>query len=86
MGLRQDISTVTNLLEALNVLTEALMHRHPIDVIYLDYAKSVDTVPHQRLLRQIYTLEVTIDEKDLGVTINNQLKIVYACPDSSSQC
>ena len=36
--------------------TGALMHRHPIDVIYLDYAKAFDTVPHQRLLRQIYSL------------------------------
>ena len=38
--------------------TEALMHRHPIDVIYLDYAKAFDTVPHQRLLRQIYIVWV----------------------------
>ena len=50
--------TVTNLLEALNVWTEALMHRHPIDVIYLDYAKAFDTVPHQRLIRQIYSLGI----------------------------
>ena len=28
----------------------------------------------------VCTLEVTIDEKDLGVTVT-----VYACPDSSSQ-
>ena len=53
-GFKAGHSTVTNLLEALNVWTEALMHRHPIDVIYLDYAKAFDTVPHQRLLRQIY--------------------------------
>ena len=32
------------------------MHMHPLDVIYLDYAKTFDTVPHQRLLRQIYSL------------------------------
>ena len=34
------------------------MHMHPIDVIYLDYAKDFDTVPHQRLLRQIYSLGI----------------------------
>ena len=34
------------------------MHRHSIDVIYLDYAKAFDTVPHQRLLRQIYSLGI----------------------------
>ena len=57
-GFKAGHSTVTNLLEALNVWTEALMHRHPIDVIYLDYAKAFDTVPHQRLLRQIYSLGI----------------------------
>ena len=34
------------------------MHRHPIDVIYLDYAKAFDTVPRQRLIRQIYSLGI----------------------------
>ena len=57
-GFKSGYSTVTNLLEALNVWTEALMHMHPIYVIYLDYAKAFDTVPHQRLLRQIYSLVI----------------------------
>ena len=34
------------------------MHRHPIDVIYLDYAKAFDTVPHHRLIRQIYSMGI----------------------------
>jgi len=46
-------STVTNLLEALNTWTEALMHSIPVDVIYLDYAKAFDTVPHERLIHQV---------------------------------
>ena len=29
------------------------MHGIPTDVIYLDYAKAFDTVPHQRLLEQV---------------------------------
>ena len=57
-GFKAGHSTVTNLLDALNVWTEALMHKHPIDVIYLDYAKTFDTVPHQRLLRNIYSLGI----------------------------
>ena len=57
-GFNAGHSTVTNLLETLNVWTEALMHRHQIDVIYLDYANGFDTVPHQRLLRQIYSLGI----------------------------
>jgi hypothetical protein len=46
-------STVTNLLEAMNLWTETLMHGTPVDILYLDYAKAFDTVPHVRLLRQV---------------------------------
>ena len=52
-GFKSGRSTVTNLLEALNVWTEALMHGLPVDVIFLDYAKAFDTVPHERLLKQV---------------------------------
>ena len=57
-GFKVGHSTVTNILEALNVWTEALMYMYPIDVIYLDYANVFDTVPHQRLLCQIYILGI----------------------------
>ena len=46
-------SVNTNLLEALNIWSEALMRNIPVDVIYLDYAKTFDTVPSQRLLKQV---------------------------------
>lgn len=46
-------STATNLLEALNVITEAQMHGIPVDVLFLDYQKAFDTVPHERLLLQV---------------------------------
>ena len=39
-------STTTNLLEAVNIWSEALSHNVPVDVIFLDYAKAFDTVPH----------------------------------------
>ena len=52
-------STVTNLLEALNIWTEALMHGIPMDIIYLDYAKAFDSVPHQRLIRQVRSYGIT---------------------------
>ena len=51
-------STVTNLLEALDVWTEALSHNLPVDVIFLDYAKAFDTVSHERLLNQLHSLEI----------------------------
>ena len=47
-------STVTNLIEALNVWTEALSHGLPVDIVYLDFEKAFDKVPHERLLSQLY--------------------------------
>lgn len=47
------MSTTTNLLEVLNIWTEALQHGIRTDIIYLDYAKAFDTVPHERLIKQI---------------------------------
>ena len=32
--------------------TEALSHGQPVDVLYLDYEKAFDKVPHLRLLKQ----------------------------------
>ena len=52
-------SITTNLIECLNVWSEALMHNIPVDVLYLDYAKAFDTVPHQRLLDQVKSYGIT---------------------------
>ena len=43
-------SCTTQLLEFMEEITEALDRRDDVDVIYLDFAKAFDKVPHQRLL------------------------------------
>ena len=60
----------TNLLEVMNIWTETLMHHIPIDVLYLDYQKGFDTLPHLRLLEQI-----------IGITDEalNWLKVFLQC-------
>ena len=58
-GFVKNKSVTTNLLEALNIWTEALDHNLPVDVLYLDYSKAFDTVPHQRLLKQVGSFGVT---------------------------
>ena len=55
-GFTKQKSTVTNLIEALNVWTEALSHGLPVDIVYLDFEKAFDKVPHKRLLKS--TLQV----------------------------
>ena len=58
-GLTTGRSTTTNLLEAVNIWSEALSHNVPVDVIFLDYAKAFDTVPHIRLGNQIETFGIS---------------------------
>ena len=52
-GFSKGKSTTTNLLEALNIWSEALMHGIPVDLLFLDYSKAFDSVPHQRLIKQV---------------------------------
>ena len=46
-------SCSTQLLQLLNYLTHHLDNGYSIDVIYLDFQKAFDTVPHQRLLQKL---------------------------------
>jgi hypothetical protein len=49
-GFVRNKSCTTNLLEALDYLTWNEWQRTPLDVVFLDFAKAFDTVPHSRLL------------------------------------
>ena len=46
-------SCLTNLLEFLEFVTSAVEQSKPVDVIYLDFQKASDKVPHVRLLRKV---------------------------------
>ncbi|XP_063909841.1 uncharacterized protein LOC135127328 [Zophobas morio] len=46
-------STVTCLLQCLNTWTISLDQNKPGDIIYLDFEKAFDRVPHRRLLRKL---------------------------------
>ena len=43
-------STVTYLLASMETLTKLLDDGNAVDVLYLDFAKAFDKVPHSRLL------------------------------------
>ncbi len=52
-GFVKNKSCVTNLLETLDLITQALEDGFPIDIIFLDFAKAFDSVPHERLCSKL---------------------------------
>jgi hypothetical protein len=51
-------SCLTNLLEFLEDVTNSLDKGKPVDVIYLDFQKAFDKVPHKRLLEKVKSLGI----------------------------
>jgi hypothetical protein len=58
-GFMKGKSCTTNLLEFLEVATTAVDRGEAFDIIYLDFAKAFDKVPHQRLLKKLEANGVT---------------------------
>ena len=54
-------STVLQLLKIMDDWTAQLDSGGQVDVIYTDFAKAFDTVPHQRLLLKIKTYNIDTD-------------------------
>ena len=52
-------SCLTNLLEFLEFVINYIDKGYPIDVIYLDFQKAFDKVPHKRLMMKINALGIT---------------------------
>jgi len=52
-GFRKRRSCLTNLLETFEAWTSALDEGFGIDVIYFDYRKAFDTVPHNHLMLKL---------------------------------
>ena len=58
-GFRNKRSCVTQLLEVMEILTDCVEDNEPIDMIYLDFKKAFDSVPHQRLLVKLKSYGIT---------------------------
>jgi hypothetical protein len=52
-GFLRGKSTLTNLLVYLEDITKHIDYGTPVDVVYLDFAKAFDKVPHTRLIRKL---------------------------------
>jgi hypothetical protein len=57
-GLIAGRSCITNVLSTLNDWTRLLDEREPVDALYLDFAKTFDIIPHERLLRKVKSLGI----------------------------
>ena len=49
---------LTNLLETLENWTKALDEGYGLDVVYLDYRKAFDSVPHRRLIEKLRSIGI----------------------------
>ena len=59
MGLWGGRSCLTNLLEYLEDLTKLVDQGHAVDIVYLDFAKAFDKVPHRRLIMKCQGLGIS---------------------------
>ena len=52
-GFVDNKSCVTNLLESVETITWHMWKHEPLDILFLDFAKAFDSVPHKRLLMKL---------------------------------
>lgn len=57
-GFTNGRSCLTNLLDFMEVVTKELDDDNPVDIVYLDFCKAFDKVPHRRLLAKVKALGI----------------------------
>ena len=96
-GFRRHRSCVTQLLEVLNNLTEWIENSENIDIIYLDFCKAFDSVPHKRLLNKLKAYGISgnlldwiadfLSDRKQRVKVNNSVssekKVTSCIPQGS---
>ena len=60
-GFRKGRSCITQLLQVKEDLTQIVDNGYPIDIIYLDFKKAFDQVPHKRLLCKVMSYDFTVN-------------------------
>ncbi|BHF71753.1 hypothetical protein SprV_0401481300 [Sparganum proliferum] len=60
-GFRRGRSRLSNLLACLGTWTRALEKGFEVHVVYIDFRKALDTVPHQRLLHKLSSIGIRGD-------------------------
>jgi len=57
-GFRRKRSCLTNLLDFFNEVITIYDNQRAVDIIYLDFSKAFDTVPHQRLIKKVENIGI----------------------------
>ena len=55
---------MTQLLETLDEITDAIKKGYDVNIIYRDFCKAFDKIPHQRLMKKIGLM--VLEEKSLN--------------------
>jgi len=58
-GFTKNRSCLTNLLEYLEFVSSYIDRGIPVDVVYLDFQKAFDKVPHRRLLARVESMGIS---------------------------
>ena len=58
-GFEPNLSTTTNLLESMDIITGALSNGSGFDAIYLDFIKAFDRVAHSRLVLKFKSVDIS---------------------------
>jgi len=76
-GFRPGRSVNLQLVELLNFITRALNEGRSMDVLYLDFEKAFDTVPHRRLLAKLEAVGILGPAlKWIGNYLSNRVQVV----------
>jgi len=76
-GLMKNRSCLTNLLETLKDWTRTLKEGFGMDILYLDYQKAFDTVPHCRLIKKLkwYGLDESLSKWIMNFVSQRHMRV-----------
>jgi len=84
-GFLEKKACITNLLETMDFLTGNMAKKLPVDVIFLDFAKAFDKVPHQRMLYKLkmYGIEGNLLDWIKGFLLNRFQRVILGDTQSN---
>ena len=71
-------SCTSNLLEAFDTIIDMMDEGMPVDVLYFDFRKAFDTVPHYRLLVKLENMGITGETLEIIEDFLSD-RAIYAC-------